>query len=129
MKLRASVSQCLACVWKVSCCTGAAASCWGCASAGAEPEPEKSPVRPAPMVWPTAEPTATPAAVEAICANKPGCCGAACAGACAAGAGAGGACAAGAAMLDAERDCTGAGLLAGPLERAMLMLSGLEWDV
>lgn len=28
------------------------------------------------MVWPTAEPTATPAAVVAICAIRPGCCGA-----------------------------------------------------
>lgn len=34
------------------------------------------------MVCPTAEPTATPPAVAAICPNNEGCCGAACTGAC-----------------------------------------------
>lgn len=56
---------------------------------------------------PTAEPTATPAAVVAIWANRPGCCGAAAAGAATgAAAAAGGAryAGAGAAMVDADLD-------------------------
>lgn len=65
-------------------------------------------VRPAPRVWPTAEPTATPAAVVAICANIPGCCGAAAAGevtGCAAEACVGGRyAAAGAAIVEADLD-------------------------
>lgn len=45
--------------------------------AGSECPPLKPPVIAWPMVCPTAEPTATPAAVDAIWANMPGCLGAA----------------------------------------------------
>ncbi|TNN75514.1 hypothetical protein EYF80_014326 [Liparis tanakae] len=49
--------------------------------AGSEDPPPKPPVIAWPRVCPTAEPTATPAAVVAIWANMPGCLGAAAAGA------------------------------------------------
>lgn len=63
-------------VWTCSCCAGAL-------------EPPNMDVIPAPKVWPMVEPTATPAAVDAMLANKPGpcdcwtgawwvCCGACC---------------------------------------------------
>lgn len=44
--------------------------------AASELPPPKPPVMACPRVWPTAEPTATPAAVVAIWAIRPGCLGA-----------------------------------------------------
>ena len=69
---------------------GAGASGAGAGAAGAgagEEPPENMPVMALPATWPTAEPTATPPAVAAIWAIRPGWAGAA--GATAAGAGAG----------------------------------------
>ena len=50
---------------------GAGAAAAG-AGAGAEEPPENMPVMALPATWPTAEPTATPPAVAAIWAIRPG---------------------------------------------------------
>lgn len=62
------------------------------------PPPPKPPVMAWPIVCPTADPTATPAAVLAIWANIPGCLGAAAAGELTADAGAGAGAGGGAAL-------------------------------
>lgn len=68
----ASASQCLACSWDTG-WAWAWATGWASAGAGAEEEPPPNiDVMPAPKVWPMVEPTATPAAVEAIWPKRPG---------------------------------------------------------
>eukprot|EP01137_Pigoraptor_chileana_P003241 Opistho-2@43145 len=84
---------CACCCWYGCCWYEAGAAAAG-AAASSDLLPLNMLVRPAPSVWPTADPTATPAAVVAICANIPGCCGCCIMGAggcdwCIAGAGAG----------------------------------------
>lgn len=81
---------------------------------------------PAPIMWPTVDPTATPAAVEAICANIPGCLPwTAGVPACWTAGGGGGAVRAGTEAVEAARDWVGraAGRAAGrapPLWRAIV---------
>lgn len=57
------------------CCCCCICSC-GCTVCGSWRPPPKMDEMPAPSVWPMVEPTATPAAVEAMLANMEGCCGA-----------------------------------------------------